>query len=219
MNTFHSFSKRKNLPGYACTIALFLLLFLVIQQPVTAQIRGFKTGMTLSTFSKTGNLYDNDHGTVAFTAGAFRAIPLQGGFSLMPELNYVRKGRSAHMVLPGFTAEADYCIHYLQLPLQLQYVNQQIVKVSGAQIHFLAGPYLAYAFKDKISGNLPGQPTSVPEDPKHDLGFSMGMGYQFPLASNFMRLDLKYDMGMTKMANQPDNFRTKALSLTLGYAF
>lgn len=202
-------------------IFILTLTFFMIAIHTQAQYRGFRSGIALTTFAKTGDLADNDPLSVSITAGVFRAIPLNPSLNLLPELNYSQRARTGKSLLPGYSHEIDYSVHYLQLPLQMQYVNTDIVRRSGAQLHLNAGPYMAYAFNDKISpenGNS-SDIESLKKDEKHDFGLSLGMGYQRPLGTNYLRLDMKYDMGLAEVANQPDDFRTKALSFTLGYAF
>ncbi len=189
---------------------------------VNAQNRGIRTGVSVSTFSRTGNLYDNDHMHLGFTAAAFRAIPIGTQLNLLPEITYIQKGRTKTPHIPGYPTGADYNICYWQIPLQLQYVNREIVKANGAQIHFNGGPFAAFAFRDKISAE--GQDKQLaqaqePEKRENDYGVSFGMGYQRPLAGQVLSFDLKYDMGLSELANQPDDYRTKALSFTLGWAF
>lgn len=190
--------------------------------PAHSQNRGFRSGVALTTLSKTGDLGDNDQMVVSFTAGAFRAFPVKDRLYLLPELNYMKKGRSENTQLTGYPHQADYHVHYLQVPVQLQYVNTEIVSRPGAQMHFHAGPYVAFALKDKVSSvdrMHEKSSASLEETEKTDFGLSIGMGYQRPLAGNHLRVDLKYDMGLAEVANHPDDFRTKALSLTLGVAF
>lgn len=202
-------------------LAFMLAFVLLTSFSAQAQNRGIRSGVAFTTFAKTGDLADNDPLSVHFTVGAFRAIPIQGSWNVMPELNYSQRSRSGKNLLPGIGSEVEYSVHYLQLPLQMQYVNTDIVRRSGAQLHVNAGPYMAYALSDKVSsknGNTQ-LPEALIRDEKHDYGLSMGMGYQRPVGSNFLRFDMKYDMGLAEVANQPDDFRTKALSFTLGYAF
>lgn len=202
-------------------IFILTLTFFMIAIHTQAQYRGFRSGIALTTFAKTGDLADNDPLSVSITAGVFRAIPLNPSLNLLPELNYSQRARTGESLLPGYSHEIDYSVHYLQLPLQMQYVNTDIVRRSGAQLHLNAGPYMAYAFNDKINpeNGSSSDIESLKKEEKHDFGLSMGMGYQRPLGSNYLRLDMKYDLGLAEVANQPDDFRTKALSFTLGYAF
>lgn len=202
-------------------IFIFAMALWVITFQTQAQYRGFRSGIALTTFAQTGDLADNDPLSVAFTAGVFRAIPINPSLNLLPELNYSQRSRTGENLLAGYNQEIDYSVHYLQVPVQMQYVNSDIVRHSGAQLHLNAGPYMAYALSDKLkpdNGNS-SDIESLKKDEKHDFGLSLGMGYQRPMGTNYLRLDMKYDMGLAEVANQPDDFRTKALSFTLGYAF
>jgi len=54
------------------------------------------------------------------------------------------------------------------------------------------------------------------DDTKTDWGIAFGLGVQFPVVERNVRFDLKYDLGLSEIGGQPDDFRTKCLSLTVG---
>lgn len=183
---------------------------------------GIRSGVTAATFAETGDIYDNNHTTLSYTCGVFRTFKLNERFRLLPEVNYTRKGRTSFTKLTDVTAQADYSVHYLLIPLQLQYVEQLNTGRSGTQIHFMGGPYMAFPFKDEIK-NVHSE-NMLPLDemlskPNHDVGLTMGLGCEFPLFRNHFLIDLKYELGMREIATMPNDFRSKALNLTLGYAF
>ena len=51
---------------------------------------------------------------------------------------------------------------------------------------------------------------------KTDWGATVGIGFQTPICNQQIRFDLRYDIGMSEIGNQPSDYRTKALSLTVG---
>ena len=87
---------------------ILTLTFFMIAIHTQAQYHGFRSGIALTTFAKTGDLADNDPLSVAFTAGVFRAIPLNPSINLLPELNYSQRARTGENLLPGYSQEIDY---------------------------------------------------------------------------------------------------------------
>jgi hypothetical protein len=199
-----------------------VMLSLIFCVSVNAQEWGIRNGVTAATFAETGDLYDNNNTTLSYTCGVFRTFKLNERFKLLPEVNYARKGRTSYTKLPNITAQADYFVHYLLIPLQLQYVEQLNTGRSGTQIHFMAGPYMAFPFKDEVKNIHSDNILPLDEmlsNPKNDVGLTIGLGCEFPLYRNHFLIDLKYELGMREIANMPNDFRSKALNLTLGYAF
>lgn len=56
----------------------------------------------------------------------------------------------------------------------------------------------------------------VDDSKNTDWGAVFGIGVQTPIRGKEVRFDLRYDMGLSEIANQPTDYRTKALSLTVG---
>jgi hypothetical protein len=90
------------------------------------------------------------------------------------------------------------------------------------KVYFNAGPYVAALLK---SQNKPENVTEwkddsysgVDKDP--DLGLVLGMGVTFPVKKLTLQADLRYDMGLSKVNFQPDDYHTKAMSISLGILF
>ena len=59
--------------------------------------------------------------------------------------------------------------------------------------------------------------SGVDKDP--DLGLVLGMGVTFPVKKLTLQADLRYDMGLSEVNFQPEDYHTKALSLTIGIIF
>jgi hypothetical protein len=183
---------------------------------------GFRTGVAATTLSAKGDLFNDNNITVSYTAGVFSTISLNKSLAIQPELNYVRKGRSNETTQLNTTTETDFLIDYLQVPVLFQYRNDQMLNKSGSVFYINAGPYAGFVLstKTKTSGNSEGSiPPATTDEKNTDWGATMGIGFQTPIFKQNIRFDLRYDMGLSEIAQQPTDYRTKALSLTVGIAF
>ena len=194
---------------------LFVALLLALGSNATfAQVNfGVRNGVAATTFALKGNLPDNNNVTCSYFAGAFADLPLNKSFYIQPEINYVRKGRSQETFEMNSTVETDYMVHYLQVPVLLQYRDNQMKNDRGYIFYVNAGPYTAFVLNDQTRPTLANMPG---ESKKTDWGATLGIGLQTPIIGKDIRFDLRYDIGLSEIANQPEDYRTKALSLTVG---
>ncbi len=202
--------------------SMFLVLFsafLMFAENVSAQVEwGIRDGVAASTFSGKGNLADNSHVIVSNLVGTFLTIPVRQGLAVQPEFNYLKKGRSNEESIPGTSGKTSFIQNYLQLPLQFQYRSQDILP-SGKQVfYFNAGPYAAFnlSHEQQMENNDETLIRLSGENKKTDWGLVFGLGLQTPLWQRKMRMDLKYDLGLSSIEGQPENYKTKCLSLTVG---
>jgi hypothetical protein len=201
------------------TIMLALALTL-ISTATFAQINiGLRQGIAATTFSDKGNLYQDNKVTFSYTAGAFFTVPVYKAFAIQPEINYVRKGRSNETSELNTSVKTDFMVHYLQVPVLFQYRNDQLLNKSKSVFYINAGPYAAFALntQTKVSNSSEGGlMVPVAESENTDWGAALGIGFQTPIRGKDVRFDLRYDMGLSEIELQPTEYRTKALSLTIG---
>jgi hypothetical protein len=202
------------------TLALAIIL---ISTSAFAQVNfGLRSGVAATTLSDKGDLYNDNNVTFSYTGGVFATIPVIKSFAIQPELNYVRKGRSNETTELNTTTETDFMLHYLEVPVLFQYRNKQLLNKSGSEFYLNAGPYAAFVLSTQTRlSNDESESTLVPvEDSKNtDWGVTMGIGFQTPVFKKDICFDLRYDMGLSEIERQPTEYRTKALSLTVGIAF
>ncbi|HPF64608.1 porin family protein [Lentimicrobium sp.] len=202
------------------TLAIFTMAT-ILTVPVNAQVSfGTRHGLAISTLAKTGDLYDNDEMLFSYTGGIFITAPVKGVFAIQPELNYICKGRSDETTE---FIESSYRsrYHYLQVPVLARF-NTNLSMTENTKVYFNAGPYISALL---ISQNKPDGSSEwkdddydeVGKDP--DLGIILGMGVTFPVNRLTLQADLRYDLGLAKLNYQPEDYHTKALSLTIGILF
>jgi len=206
--------KTKNL------IMLATATTLLITNALSAQTTfGLRQGAAATTLSAKGDLYNDNNVTYSYTAGVFSTFPINKFLAIQPEVNYVRKGRCNETTELNTNTKTDFLIHYMQVPVMFQYRNDQLLNKSGSVFYINAGPYAGFVLDTQTSiAETTEGGTLVPVDDskKTDWGASMGIGFQMPIRRNDVRFDLRYDMGLSEIANQPTDYRTKALSLTIG---
>ncbi len=195
-------------------ISLAIVLMLTSTSIFAQNQFGLKTGVAATTFSVKGDLLDNSHVTFSCTAGAFYDLKLNDSFSIQPEINYLRKGRKDETVELNTTKSTDFMLHYLQVPVLLQYRDANSFVKSGSFFYINAGPYAAMVLGHQTRPSS--SSIQYPESNKTDWGATFGIGYQLPVCRKEIRFDLRYDMGLSAIANQPSDYHTKALSLTVG---
>jgi len=194
--------------------SLYVLALLLISTAAYSQPNfGLRNGVAVTNFDIKGALPDFDHGTLSYTAGAFVDLPISKLLFIQPEVNYVRKGRSQETTELNTNVETDYLIHYLQVPVLLQCRDDEMQNGHGYIFYLNAGPYAAFTLADQTKPTLVSMPN---ESKKTDWGATFGLGVQTPIFGEDIRFDLRYDMGLSKIANQPDDYRTQAISLTVG---
>jgi len=176
---------------------------------------GLRQGAAVTTLSMKGDLLDNSNVTFSYVASAFYDLQLNKSFAIQPEINYIRKGRYNETSQLNISNPTDFLLHYVQVPVLLQFRDAKTMEQSGSCFYINAGPYAAF-----VAGNQtrPSNSALVQESSKADWGATFGIGYQTPIFKKDIRFDLRYDMGLSSIANQPDDYHTKALSFTLGIA-
>jgi len=180
---------------------------------------GLRQGAAITTLSAKGDLYNDNNVSYSYNAGIFATIPVNTFLAIQPEVNYVRKGRCNETTELNTTTETDFLLHYMQVPVLLQYRNNQLFNKSASVFFINAGPYAGFVLntQTRVSESSEGGMLVPVDDSKNtDWGAVFGIGVQTPIRGKEVRFDLRYDMGLSEIANQPTDYRTKALSLTVG---
>lgn len=199
---------------------MLALALTLISTSTFAQINiGLRQGIAATTFSDKGNLYQDNKVTLSYTAGAFFTLPVTKSLAIQPEINYIRKGRSNETTELNTTVKTDFMLHYLQVPVLVQYRNDQLLNKSGSVFYINGGPYAAFALNTQTrvtNSTEGGLMVPVRESNNTDWGAALGIGFQTPIRGKDVRFDLRYDLGLSEIELQPTEYRTKALSLTIG---
>ncbi len=160
------------------SLMLMLAITVLIPTAVFAQTNiGIRHGVAATTLSDKGDLYNDNEVTFSYTTGLFSTFTLNKSLSLQPELNYNRKGRSNETTELNTAVETDFMLHYLQIPVLLQYRNDQLLNKSGSVFYIHGGPYAAFVLntQTRVSKNEEGGIlVPVIGQQKHRLGRNLG---------------------------------------------
>jgi outer membrane immunogenic protein len=209
--------KGRFVSGLLCTIAI--LCFFDLKAQVKPVIR---LGIVASTFSSIGDIYDNDCISVSYVAGGAAIIPVKSIISIQPEINFLRKGRYDSEKISGIRIKTLQYVNYLQVPILLRLTPVSLTEGLKSKIFFNVGPYGSLLINAKNRVKTNGKTTTSDQKDSYkgsDLGLIIGSGVQFPIKRTNFQVDLRYDMGFTKVSEISDNYSTKALSLAIGILF
>ena len=214
---------------------LLLSFFLTASSQVSIGVQGgavFSRPKTAYEVNSTGIISVDASGKTGFSAGVFADLPLgEGGFRLMPELNYVSKGgRGSTQIgisLPTGPAQIGIdltsTINYLELPFNVAYS-------APVGDHFLiigAGPYVAAGlngktlakFSDDVGISDQEEPIvfgSVGDEIRRwDYGANLMAGF---IHRSGLMLKANYSLGIPNLANEGNpELRNRYFGLTLAY--
>lgn len=200
---------------------------------------GAKTGVNLAD-TRIDGLIDGlvpDPGVYAgFTAGVVAEIPVSGGLSFRPELNYTQKGFILSQALDvnvlgidvPVGAKAKTRVNYLELPLMLKYSFGS----REAGLYVLGGPTVAYAANAHlrpvatvlIDINLPRTDISLSNDiyQRWEVAGTLGAGGQIKAGNGQFFADARFNLGLTNMLNNPIvdiRIKNQGVCLSAGFLY
>lgn len=190
---------------------------------------GIKGGMNVA---KISNLEDEDELIVegfktktGFIFGFFYRFDLNNNLALQPEVYYSMKGTQASgsgvIYGLGYSYDLSIEINYLEVPVLLKY---KILPKGNYTPSLFAGPYIAFQMSAKASatveveGVTQTEETVMDEVKRIDLGITVGGSLDIKVGSGSIVLDLRYSLGLTKIADDSDA-KNSSFTLMLGYAF
>lgn len=221
---------------FFATLALLMFSLVAAQAQVSI---GFKAGYNVNNVYTTdglGSIAPNFNNIDGFQFGLLADVPVVAGFSVQPELNFLRKGFS---LTEGFDAEllgvnvpigatADTKISYVEVPLLFKYTfGQDLLKAYVA-----AGPTVGYATDGRIDTRakalLELDLGSVDLDldnlgyERWEVGAAIGGGLELDLAGVDVFTDVRYQRGFTELYDIPlltEKVRNTGFALSAGLRF
>lgn len=200
------------------------LAVIVIPFSTFGQIKPLvKLGLSMSTLSQRGDLCDNNNYTASYNVGGSVLIPLGSQVDFQPEVNLIRKGRFDENTNAGITTKNIQYINYLQVPLMFRCTPNGLLGDSKSKVFLNIGPYGSLLLNAKSRVDVAGNITTTNQNDyfkKSDFGLTLGGGVQFPVKSNTFQIDLRYDLGLSRVTPVSANdYNTKALNLSIGLLF
>ena len=177
-----------------------------------AQIQGIGilAGPTISSFR--GNNSDAFNSRTGFAAGGFVELGLNGMIGLRPEFLYVQKGATRNI-----TPSTTFKIEYFEVPV-LFTVDVPMEGILGVQ--FYAGPQVSILNKCRADtqGGATGVPCGAAGLPVKSTDWGLIFGAE--LAIDMFLIDVRYDMGITEIVDDPNiNLKNQAIMVLGGVLF
>ncbi|MFH1039258.1 MAG: outer membrane beta-barrel protein [PVC group bacterium] len=178
---------------------------------------GLKAGMALAGLYG-GSSGDWD-GRTGFTGGVFLRWLLSESFTVQPELLYTMKGAEYSEDYRGSRLEITLKMDYLELPVLAKYVFPVGWSVKP---HVFAGPSVGIKIGDDLKARYQGQSTAIPESvadlSDFEFGLVAGGGFDIPLDSGLINLDIRYCTSVTGAFGSGDE-KNSVWAFTAGYVF
>jgi Outer membrane protein beta-barrel domain len=149
--------------------------------------------------------------------GAQVGVSLQAGItphvSLVSEFYFFMKGGELKANNPLTTSNTNIRLYTLELPV--------LARVHFGRFHLNAGPSIAYNFygsqKNENSTSDLAFNNSAESFKRWEAGLQMGGGYTFHTKKKTIRLDVRYNYGLTNIANSGEMYN-RSLILALHFA-
>ncbi len=149
--------------------------------------------------------------------GAQVGVSFQAGItprvSLVSELYFFMKGGELKANNPLTTSNTNIRLYTLELPV--------LARVHFGKFHLNAGPYIAYNIygSQKIENSTSDLSfnNSAENFKRWEAGVQMGGGYTFHTKKKAVRLDIRYNYGLTNIANKGEMYN-RSLILALHFA-
>lgn len=177
-----------------------------------AQIEGIGVlvGPTISSFR--GNNSGAFDSRTGFAAGGFVQLGMGGMIGLRPEFFYVQKGATRNI-----TPSTTFKIEYFEVPVLL---TVDVPMEGILSVQFYAGPQVSIL--DKCRADTQGGSTGVPcvneGLPVKSTDWGLLVGAE--LAIKMFLIDVRYDMGITQIVDDPNiNLKNQTIVVLGGVMF
>ena len=188
-------------------------------------IFGARAGLNLTNLyqkDESGNMKGLDW-IPGFQIGVVADYPLLEDLSIQPGILFATQGAKSETSLGTYKVKATFNLHYIQVPINLQYKHA----LDNMTLLLQAGPYLGYGIGGKLKADASQGSTTVSESKNIKFGsgddadfkaFDFGLGLGAGLQIGNIQAVLGYNLGLVKL--DPDaNAKNIGLALTVAYMF
>jgi hypothetical protein len=196
----------------ACTLIIFstTISFAQFQFGATA-------GITSSTQSKLGNIWNNDNICCNFTGGLQARYHINDWLSVKSAALYTSKGSTQDLTILNTSVSPEFKFSYIEIPVKAVF-STTLQKNSDQKIFAGVGPYLSFLIDSEMTLN--DKTTNVDDQVNStDFGLAMEIGYELPISNHALQFSINYDMGLTEISDIDTDLRNKALSFNVGFYF
>jgi hypothetical protein len=197
------------------TLAVAFMVGLIVMgngRDAEAQIEGIGVlvGPVFSSFR--GNGSEAFNGRTGFAAGGFVDLGLNGSIGLRPEFFYVQKGATRNI-----TPSTTFKIEYFEVPVLLT-VDLPMDGALGVQLY--AGGQVSILSKCRADtqGGATDVPCAAEGFPVNSTDWGLIFGAE--LAIKMFLIDVRYDMGISQIVDDPNiNLKNQAIMVLGGVLF
>lgn len=173
---------------------------------------GLTSGLTVSTLSEPGNLYDNESLKTGFGGGLSLHYAINESFGVQSGIIYEQKGFRKKINLDLGSERYTGTYNYVTIPL----LAEGSLAISGTTRLFgVTGPYAAFKTYAENALSLPGK--EVPEDAgdesikSEECGWIIGGGVQVPAGNHFIQAGFRYSLGLSEVTAASPDDRNKSV--------
>ncbi|WKN44735.1 porin family protein [Tunicatimonas pelagia] len=181
-------------------LTLLLLFSLLASSSLLAQVSiGVKAGGALAGQTNEGvGLGEGEFAKLTYLGGFFASVPITENVSLQPEVLYSNKGSQSS----GGSINLRYNLHYLSIPIMLQYrVLDRVFVELGPEFGYLLGTGTNLnndGFGGSFSDNPSFDEQLLASYRDLDVAFNVGVGYAL---SDRWLVNLRYNLGLRDISD------------------
>lgn len=225
----------KNLSFFAACMMIVLLA----GQGVSQISIGGKAGINFADTRVEGllnNLVPTQQTYTGFTAGIVAEVPVSGRLTFRPELNYIQKGfiisEAVNVNVLGIDvpvgAKAKTRVNYVEAPLMLKYnfgtASSGFYVMGGPTVAYAANAHLRPVASVIIDINLPRTNINLSDNiyQRWEVSGTMGAGAQTTAGNGTLFADVRYNLGLTNMLNNPIvdvRIKNQGFNISAGYLY
>lgn len=193
---------------------LMIAAMAVLATSAFAQIKwGVKAGINISNVKGDDSSMDSRVGPLF---GGFAVVGINDKISFQPELLYSSEGATDEASNEGMNAEETLTLDYLNIPLLFKYSL-------GKGFNLLAGPQIGILLsaEDEIKYSYMGEGETTTDNIKEyldgtNLSFNFGGAWQ---AQSGFGVDVRYNLGLSNIAEEDGDMKTKGIQISAFYVF
>jgi len=172
---------------------------------------GVTTGLTVSTLSESGNIYNNEALKTGFGGGISFKYRLSNSFGLQSGVLYEQKGfRKKHEMISG-EEKITGMYNYVTIPLLAE---GSLPLKGNARLYGLAGFYAGFKTYSEnalvLSGENLDTQTMSNNIKSTDEGWVIGGGVQVPAGDHIMQIGFRYSQGLAEVLSTSSKDRNKS---------
>lgn len=179
----------------------------------TIEEKGVKVGLGIAKFR--GSDVKNAKSKIGGVFGAFLSYRLKEQIAIQPELLFAMKGaKGEEKISATETVKWTESLNYIEIPVLVKFSipTQQNIKPS-----IFAGPSLGILLSAKSKN---GAEKDIKDERKGtDIGLVIGGEIDFPIQTYRLKVDLRYTLGLTKIAKKEGDIKNGVISIMAGCAF